>query len=114
MMMPARFGPETADAIASIQGWTRRRFKLEPTAAVLVSEVACRMQGCPPLETVVAFWTSDDSRHQFRLLKPLGDVRYDDIAWLFGTPPRMIRPPSPAVNHECFSPARGAAHRRAY
>jgi len=86
MMMPARFGPETADAIASIQGWTRRRFKLEPTAAVLVSEVACRMQGCPPLETVVAFWTSDDSRHQFRLLKPLGDVRYDDIGWLFGTP----------------------------
>ncbi len=44
------------------------------------------MPGCPPLETVVAFWTGDDSRHQFRLLKPLAEVRYDDIGWLFGTP----------------------------
>ena len=78
--------PKALDAIVSIQGWTRHRFKLESTAAVLVSEVACRVPGCPPLETVVAFWTGDDSRHQFRLLKPLCDVRYDDIGWLFGTP----------------------------
>ena len=76
----------TVDAIASIQGWTRRRFKLDETAAVLVSEVACRVPGCAPLETVVAFWTADDRRHQFRLLKPLLDVRYDDVGWLFGTP----------------------------
>jgi hypothetical protein len=80
--------PDSAqlDAIVSIQHWTRQRFKLEDTAAVLVSEVACRVPGCPPLETVVAFWTLDDSRHQFRLLKPLLDVRYDDVGWLFGTP----------------------------
>jgi nitrate reductase delta subunit len=78
--------PAVLDAIASIQAWTRRRFKLDEAAAVLVSEVACRVPGCPPLETVVAFWSRDDSRHQFRLLKPLGDVRYDDIGWLFGTP----------------------------
>jgi len=87
-MMPAQriTGPAQLDAIVSVQGWTRSRFKLEPTAAVLVSEVACRVPGCPPLETVVAFWTSDDSRHQFRLLKPLAEIRYDDIGWLFGTP----------------------------
>jgi len=78
--------PAVLEAIASIQVWTRQRFKLDPAAAVLVSEVVCRMPGCPPLETVVAFWTEDDSRHQFRLLKPLSDVRYDDIGWLFGTP----------------------------
>ena len=74
------------EAIVSIQSWTRKRFKLDALAPVLVSEVTCRIPGCPPLETVVAFWTEDDSRHQFRLLKPLGDVRYDDIGWLFGTP----------------------------
>jgi nitrate reductase delta subunit len=62
-MMPVQRIPDPAqlDAIVCIQGWTRRRFKLEPTAAVLVSEVACRVPGCPPLETVVAFWTADDS-----------------------------------------------------
>jgi nitrate reductase delta subunit len=78
--------PSQPDAIAAIQGWTRQRFKLDPMSAVLVSEVTCRMPGCPPLETVVAFWTEDDRRHQFRLLKPLAEIRYDDIGWLFGTP----------------------------
>jgi nitrate reductase delta subunit len=85
-MLIAPPSPAVLDAIASIQGWTRHRFKLDEAAAVLVSEVVCRVPGCPPLETVVAFWTADDRRHQFRLLKPLLDVRYDDVGWLFGTP----------------------------
>ncbi len=77
--------PAFLGALEAIQGWTRRRFKLEPGAAVLVSEVACRLPGCPPLETVVAFWTPDDSRHQFKLYKPVADVTYDDIGWLIGS-----------------------------
>jgi nitrate reductase delta subunit len=84
--MLVRRSDDDLRSIASIQGWTRQRFKLDPTSAVLVSEVTCRIPGCPPLETVIAFWTDDDRRHQFRLLKPLADVRYDDIGWLFGTP----------------------------
>ena len=73
-------------AVEAVQSWTRRRFKLASEAAVLVSEVACRLPGCPPLETVVAFWTEDDRRHQFKLYKPLLDVTYDDIGWLIGSP----------------------------
>jgi hypothetical protein len=86
MLSTGRVRRQTVNAIESIQAWTRHRFKLDPASAVLVSEVTCRVPGCPPLETVVAFWTGDNSRHQFRLLKPLADVRYDDIGWLFGTP----------------------------
>jgi len=78
--------PATLEAIACVQGWTRQRFKLDETAAVLAVFLLCRVPGCPPLETVVAFWTADDRLHQFRLLKPLLDVRYDDVGWLFGTP----------------------------
>ncbi|HXJ00469.1 MAG TPA: hypothetical protein VNH44_04555 [Micropepsaceae bacterium] len=73
-------------ALEDVQGWTRRRFRLAPEAAVLVSEVACRLPGCPPLETVVAFWTDNDKRHQFKLYKPLAQVIYDDIGWLIGSP----------------------------
>ena len=72
--------------LEAIQGWTRRRFKLPVEAPVLVSEVACTVPGCPPLETVVAFWTADDRRHQFKLYKPLREVLYDDVAWLMGSP----------------------------
>ena len=72
--------------LEAVQGWTRRRFKLAVEAPVLVSEVACTVPGCPPLETVVAFWTADDRRHQFKLYKPLCEVLYDDVGWLMGSP----------------------------
>ena len=71
-------------ALEAIRNWTRTRFKLAGDAAVLVSEVACTVPGCPPLETVVAFWTADDARHQFKLYKPVAEVIYDDIGWLMG------------------------------
>ena len=86
-----RFGLNTSDSpdenqLAGIRNWTRARFKLAPDAVVLVAEVACRLQGCPPLETVVAFWTADERRHQFKLYKPLAEIVYDDIGWLIGSP----------------------------
>jgi len=82
--MLERFDPcsDEMAALTRIQDWTRMRFKLEQLAPVLVSEVKCTVPGCPPLETVVAFWT-EERRHQFRLFKPLLDVIYDDIGWLF-------------------------------
>lgn len=72
-------------ALEKVQDWTRRRFKLPAQATVLVSEMACALPGCPPLETVVAFWTEDDRRHQFKLYKPMREVAYEDIGWLIGS-----------------------------
>jgi nitrate reductase delta subunit len=76
--------PEHAAALDRVQAWTRERFKLADDAAILVSQVACALPGCPPLETVVAFWTQGDRRHQFKLFKPVCDVVADDLppAWL--------------------------------
>ena len=82
----AKSDPADIAALERVQDWTRRRFRLAADAAVLVSEMACRVPGCPPLETVVAFWTEDDTRHQFKLYKPLLQVSYDDIGWLMGSP----------------------------
>jgi nitrate reductase delta subunit len=78
--------PYDSVAVERVQTWTRRRFKLNAEAAILVSEVACRLPGCPPLETVVAFWSAEERRHQFKLYKPLLEVTYDDIGWLMGSP----------------------------
>src|SRR4051812_24492120 len=76
--------PEHAAALDRVAAWTRERFKLADDAAVLVSQVACALPGCPPLETVVAFWTQGDRRHQFKLFKRVEDVVADDLppAWL--------------------------------
>jgi hypothetical protein len=77
-------GPAQVEAIERVRAWTRERFKLADDVPVVVAEVACGLPGCPPLETVVAFWTADDKRHQFKLFKPVQEVVQDDLpfAWL--------------------------------
>jgi nitrate reductase delta subunit len=77
--------PARLRAIENAAAWTRTRFKLAPDSPVLVSEVACVMPGCPPLETAIAFWTADGKRHQFKLAKPLRELIYDDIGWLIAS-----------------------------
>ena len=76
--------PAQLDALARVRDWTRARFGLADGAAILVSEVACGLPGCPPLETVVAFWTADATRHQFKIFKEAREVVADDLpyAWL--------------------------------
>ena len=76
--------PEQIDAFKRVEAWTRVRFKLVPDEAVLVTELACALQGCPPLETVVAFWTVDQTRHHFKIFKRVGEVHESDLpyAWM--------------------------------
>ena len=76
--------PEHVAALEQVRDWTRARFKLPEEAAVMAVEVTCRLPGCPPLETVVAFWTDADQRHQFKVFKRVEEVAEDDIppAWL--------------------------------
>ena len=80
----ARNDPAHAQALDRVRTWTRERFKLADHVPVVVAEIACGLPGCPPLETVVAFWTADDRRHQFKLFKPVQEVASDDLpfAWL--------------------------------
>ena len=80
------------DALDHVREWTRDRFKLSDSAAILVSEVACQLTGCPPLETVVAFWSAEpdgapEKRHHFKLFKRVTEVTPDDLpyAWLKDT-----------------------------
>lgn len=76
--------PEYAAALDRVTAWTRERFKLPEDVTIFVSEVTCALPGCPPRETVVAFWTGNDTRHQFKVFKPVAEVVLDDIppAWL--------------------------------
>jgi hypothetical protein len=76
--------PGHAAAAEQLREWTRERFALPQDAAVMVAEVTCAVPGCPPLETVVAFWTETDTRHHFKVFKPLAEVVADDLppAWL--------------------------------
>ena len=80
---PRKDGAELLAAIERVQESVRRRFSLAPEVAVMVSEVACNLPGCPPLETVVAFW-ENEQRFHFKLFKQVKEVGFDDLpyAWM--------------------------------
>lgn len=71
-------------ALSRVRAWTRERFRLPDDTTVLVSEIACTVPGCPPLETIVAFWTDSDRRHHFKVFKPVREVVEDDLppSWM--------------------------------
>jgi hypothetical protein len=79
MLRSRKKAPEHLQALDRVKAWTRERFKLAPDAAIMVAEVSCTLPGCPPLETVVAFWTGSEQRHQFKLFKPVTEVVLDDL-----------------------------------
>ena len=77
-------------ALGRIEAWTRARFGLSSDEVVLVGELACALPGCPPLETVIAFWTLDLNgatlRHQLKVFKPALQVVPEDL------PPYWMKP----------------------
>jgi nitrate reductase delta subunit len=80
----AKRAPGHREALGRVKAWTRARFSLTDDDAILVSELACAVPGCPPVETVVAFWTASDRRHHFKVFKPVADITEDDLppSWM--------------------------------
>lgn len=72
-------------SLARVRGWVRRRFGLAEDSTILVAEIACTVPGCPPLETVIAFW-SDERRYHLKVFKPVSQVTEDDL------PPGWLKP----------------------
>jgi hypothetical protein len=70
--------PDRAAAVAHLRGWTKARFALSEADTVMVSELACSVPGCPPIETHVVFWTGA-GRHHFKIFKPLMEAGEDDL-----------------------------------
>jgi len=70
--------PDRAAAVARARGWTQARFALTDDETVMVSELACGVPGCPPIETHLVFWTLA-GRHHFKIFKPLAQVTEDDL-----------------------------------
>ena len=66
-----------------VQALARERFGLQPDEPLQVSEHAGTLPGCPPLETVIAFWTDlpdgSTQRHHCKVFKPVREVEPDDL-----------------------------------
>jgi hypothetical protein len=65
-------------ALDRVREWTRARFALAEDTTIVVTQLACAVPGCPPLDTVVVFWTAR-GRHHFKVFKPVAEVIPDDL-----------------------------------
>src|SRR5262245_27783192 len=78
MLALTRKSPDHLAALDRVREWTRERFRLDAETAILTAEVACAVPGCPPVETVIAFWDGG-RRHHFKVFKPVAEVENDDL-----------------------------------
>ena len=77
--------PQQDAALVRVEAEVRLRFQLTATTTVLVTELACELPGCPPLETVIAFWLGEGEvdgqplRHHYKVFKPVQQVTEADL-----------------------------------
>jgi hypothetical protein len=79
MLAPFTKSPERLQAAERVKQWTRVRFGLARDAAVSVSQIACAVPGCPPVETRIMFWSAEQKWHYFKVFKPLQEVVEEDL-----------------------------------
>jgi nitrate reductase delta subunit len=79
MLRRRNTSPAQHAAVARVRDWTRARFRLDADTTIMVNELECRVPGCPPVETVIVFWTAPDKRHHWKVFKPVAEVTEDDL-----------------------------------
>ena len=70
--------PARRETVERLQDWTRERFTLPADSAISVSELACQIPGCPPIETVVSFWEGPQ-RYHFKIFRRLEEIKEADM-----------------------------------
>ena len=69
----------SAQKTRELKDTVRGHFRLAEDDAIMVSELDCQAPGCPPIETVIAFWCADGQRRHFKVFKPLAEVEERDL-----------------------------------
>lgn len=75
--------PERASRIGQVKDWVRAALGLPPEAHVMVTELQCREEGCPPIETVLAV-LGDCCPGKYKIHKPVLELTRQDVIDLLG------------------------------
>jgi hypothetical protein len=68
-----------------IKEWVTQYFGLPADTAILVTELQCTEDGCPPLETVIAILSTPGHPQSYKLHKAMVEVTVADIQALAHT-----------------------------
>jgi len=67
------------DKTRQIKEWVRALRGLDENVVVAVTELACRDDGCPDIETVIGIMRPGEKIETIRVHKPLADIEHEDI-----------------------------------
>jgi hypothetical protein len=81
-------------AIAAVKAWTISAMELGPEDRVSVTELACRVPGCAPQETVIVAMPSKGHWLKCSVHKAMPDVVEQDVLWALRHSERVARPRS--------------------
>ena len=72
-------GPRNSGRANEIKAQITAELGLNEEATVMVSELACTEDGCPPIETVIVVFRPAMEKLQFRLHRPMAEITAQDI-----------------------------------
>ena len=79
-------------AIAAVKEYVIRAMELGDGDSVSVTEIACRIPGCPPRETVVVAMPAKGHWLRTSIHKPMPEVTEEDVLWALRQAERVPRP----------------------
>lgn len=72
-------GPRSSERANEIKAQIAAELGLDEETIVIVSELACMEEGCPPVETVIAVFRPAMEKLQFRLHCSMTEITAHDI-----------------------------------
>ncbi|ATU95168.1 nitrate reductase [Phyllobacterium zundukense] len=74
---PRRALPEKS---RQIKAWVRELCKLDDAVVVSITELACRDDGCPDIETVIGIMRPGEKIETIRIHRAIAEVMREDVA----------------------------------
>ncbi len=64
---------------SEIKGWIRQIIGLDDDTHISLSELACRDEGCPDIETVAGIFETDKPIRTIRIHLPIAEITLEDV-----------------------------------
>ncbi len=65
--------------LVQVKSWVSQVFDLSDDISVMITQLQCTEEGCPPIETVIVIMETPGKPQQYKIHKPLAEVNQKDI-----------------------------------
>ena len=80
MLFAKRSDEGRAEAVRRVKAWVAAHAAVGENDAVMVTELQCSEEGCPPIETVLALLRPGQEPLKWKVHKPVVEVSESDVS----------------------------------